>query len=143
MAGKNRSFARNDPLTSDIETWVIGSDAMKQDIRIARGEIQLPVPNDSPLNEFMALNDMYAHADDYSDYFVDNWTEYLMVNHNMYSFHRTHFEACDLVFDAEKRDSSKVPGQLSEAVELIGRYFLDENIGAVEVRLAELLGKFR
>jgi hypothetical protein len=57
-----------------------------------------------------------------------------MVNHNMYSFHRTHFEACDLVFDAEKRDSSKVPGQLSEAVELIGRYFLDENIGAVEVR---------
>ena len=143
MAGKNRSFARNDPLTSDIKTWMIGSDAMKQDIRIARGEIQLPVPNDSPLNEFMTLNDMYAHADDYSDYFVDNWTEYLMVNHNMYSFHRTHFEACDLVFDTEKQDSSKVPGQLSEAVELIERYFLDENIGAVEVRLEELLGKFR
>jgi len=143
MAGKNRSFARNDPLTSDIKTWMIGSDAMKQDIRIARGEIQLPVPNDSPLNEFMTLNDMYAHADDYSDYFVDNWTEYLMVNHNMYSFHRTHFEACDLVFDTEKQDSSKVPGQLSEAVELIERYFLNEDIGAVEVRLEELLGKFR
>jgi hypothetical protein len=66
-----------------------------------------------------------------------------MFNHNMYSFHRTHFEACDLVFDTEKQDSSKVPGQISEAVELIERYFLDEDIGAVEVRLEELLGKFR
>ena len=28
MAGRNRSFARNDPLTSDIKTSMIGSDAM-------------------------------------------------------------------------------------------------------------------
>jgi hypothetical protein len=29
------------------------------------------------------------------------------------------------------------------ATKLIERYFLDEDIGAVEVRLDELLGKFR
>jgi hypothetical protein len=130
-------------LASDIKTWMIGSDAMKQDRSIARGAIQLQVPNDSPLNEFMTLNDMYAHADDYSDYFIDNWTEYLMVNHNMYWFHRTHFEAYYLIFNAEKQDSSKVLGQLSEAVELIERHFLDENISVVEARLEELFGTFR
>ena len=77
------------------------------------------------------------------DFFVDNWTGYLLVNHNMYSFQRTHFEACDLVFDAEKQGFSKVPGQLLEAVELIERYFLEQYIGAVERRLAELLENFK
>ena len=72
MAGKTRSFPRNDPLNSGIKTWMIGTDAMKQDIRIARGEIQLQVPNDSPLSELMMLNEMYTHANDYNDYFVNN-----------------------------------------------------------------------
>ena len=142
MAGKQRAFARNDKLTSDMKTWVIGNDAMKQDIRIARGEITAPIPHNSPLNEYMTLYDLCAHAEDYSDYFVDRWSEMAMVNHNMWAFHTKHFEACDLVFDADKQDFSRVPQQLADAVELIEQYFLGEKSGEVEQRLTKILESY-
>lgn len=119
MAGKQRAFARMDRLTQNEDTWVIGNELLRQDIRIARGDIQLPMLSNSPFEKYMTLNDLYAHAEDYSDSFVDRWAEMVMVNHNMYAYHTKHFEACDLVFDAEKQDFSRVPQKLADAVELL------------------------
>ena len=142
MAGKQRAFARTDRLTQDENTWVIGNELLRQDIRIARGDIQLPMLSNSPFEKYMTLNDLYAHAEDYSDSFVDRWAEKMMVNHNMYAYHTKHFEACDLVFDAEKQDFSRVPQKLADAVELIEQYFLGEKSGEAEQRLTKILERY-
>jgi hypothetical protein len=40
----------------------------------------------------------------------DKFSEQLLINHNMYVYHRAAIEACDLVFDAG--DTSRIPNEI-------------------------------
>ena len=82
-----------------------------------------------------------AHDIDDSDYFTDTWAEQMLVNHNIYTYHRYSIDACDLVF-GDKQDYSRVPEPLLEIVELVERYF-EEEVGEIEQRLGKLFEPMR
>jgi len=77
-----------------------------------------------------------AHSIDDSDYFTDTWSEQMLVNHNIYTYHRYSIDACDLVFSEKKKNHALVPTEILEMAELIERYFVAENAGEIEGKLA-------
>jgi len=137
MAGKQRKLAVPPNFTSDRNTWKVKGWFVPMDIRLARNERQMAFPFASPLSKYLTVNDLYAHDIDDSDYFTDTWAEHLLVNHNIYTFHRYSIDACDLVF-GDNKDLQRVPADLVEIVELIESYFEVETAGDIEVRLQEL-----
>ena len=66
----------------------------------------------------------------------------MLVNHNIYTYHRYSIDACDLVFSETKKNHARVPPQILEMAELIERYFTAENAGEIEERLAVLMEPF-
>ena len=137
MAGKQRKLAVPPNFSSDRNTWKVKGWFVPMDIRLARNERQMAFPFDSPLAKYLTVNDLMAHDIDDSDYFTDTWAEHLLVNHNIYTFHRYSIDACELVF-GENKDLQRVPADLLEIVELIERYFEAESVGEIELRLQEL-----
>ena len=137
LAGKQKKLVVPPNFTSDRKTWKVKGWTMPQDIRIARNEKHMPFPFSSPLSKYLTINDLMAHDIDDSDYFTDTWAEQMLVNHNIYTYHRYSIDACDLVF-GDKQDYSRVPAPLLEIVELIERYFEAEEVGDIEQRLEVL-----
>ena len=138
VAGKQRKLTVPPNFTSDIETWKCAHWTVPQDIRIARDEKHLDIPFASPLSKYMSINDLLAHDIDDSDYFTDVWAEQMLVNHNIYTFHRYSIDACDLVFSETEKNHARVPAEILEMAELIESYFEAEEVGAIEQRLKEL-----
>jgi len=83
-----------------------------------------------------------AHSIDDSNYFTDTWSEQMLVNHNIYTYHRYSIDACDLVFSETKKNHARVPTEILEMAELIERYFVAENAGEIEDKLAVLMEPF-
>ena len=143
LAGKQRRLVVPSKFTADKKSWRISSWQVKQDIRIARNQVQMEIPFASPLSKFMSINDFMAHDINDSDYFTDTWAEQCFANHNLYTYHRISIDACDLVFgNTKKKDLKRVPDELIEAVDLIELYFEAENVGKIEERLAVVLSPF-
>ena len=80
-----------------------------------------------------------AHSIDDSDYFTDTCSEQMLVNHNFYTYHRYSIDVCDLVFSETKKNHARVPTEILEIAELIERYFVAENVGEIEDKLAVLM----
>ena len=66
----------------------------------------------------------------------------MLVNHNIYTYHRYSIDACDLVFIETKKNHARVPTKTLEIAELIENYFTAENAGEIEERLAVLMEPF-
>jgi len=115
---------------------------MPQDIRIARGEKLLAFPFASPLSKYLTINDLMAHDIDDSDYFTDTWSEQLLVNHNIYTYHRYSIDACNMVFGEEKNHAN-VPPELLEIVGLVDRYFEEERADRIIPQIDDLLESMR
>ena len=96
----------------------------------------------SAASKCMRVNDLMAHSIDDSDYFTDTWSEQMLVNHNIYTYHRYSIDACDLVFSETKKNHARVPTEILEMAELIERYFVAENAGEIEDKLAVLMEPF-
>jgi hypothetical protein len=141
LAGVNQKLATRSEFSSKPTSWKIGAELVRQDIRLARNEYQLSLPEYSPLKEHITVNDLMAHDIDDSDYFTDTWSLQIMANHNMYMFHRNGIDACDLIFDPEKQDHGRVPEKLLKLVDLIGRYFEEETVGDIEHEILMAVGK--
>ena len=142
LAGKQRKLVVPNNFSSDSKTWKVAGWTLPQDIRIARDEKHLDFPFASPLSKYMSINDLMAHDIDDSDYFTDVWAEQMLVNHNIYTYHRYSIDACDLVFSETKKNHARVPANILEMAELIERYFTAENAGEIEERLAVLMEPF-
>jgi len=142
LAGKQRKLVVPNNFSSDRKTWKVAGWTIPQDIRIARDEKHLDFPFASPLSKYMSVNDLMAHDIDDSDYFTDVWAEQMLVNHNIYTYHRYSIDACDLVFSETKKNHTRVPTEILEMAELIERYFTAENAGEIEERLAVLMEPF-
>jgi hypothetical protein len=125
--------------TSEATTWKIKTEKFKQDIRVARGEIELNFPSFSPFYGRFSMSDLYAHDDDDSDRYTDTWSSNVITNHNIYMYHRTSIDACDLVFGDAKRDHSKVPEKYLEAVSLIEDIFCSEIVSGKIKKLRFLM----
>ena len=139
IAGKQRNMVTKRELTKDLNTWTINSFSVPQDIRLARNERTLEIMFESPLSNYITINDLMAHDIDDSDSFIDAFAEHLMVNHNIYAFHRTSIDACDLIFHPQKQNLARFPDELAEVVGLIEAYFEAESVAQIEDRMGELL----
>lgn len=139
MAGKQRSLALMPNFTADRKTWKIGGFSMPQDIRIARREKQAAFALAPPLEKYLSAHDLYAHDIDDSDFFTDTWSEHILTNHNLYTYHQYSIQGCDLVFDPHKQDHGRVPEDLLEIVELMDSYFAGENSGEIQAKFAVLM----
>lgn len=122
-AGKNRALYRRPTYTSKLSSWRMSLDAIPQNIQVARGRASVPMPADSPLAKFFTINDLVYHDDAYQHSFIDPFAEHLIVNHNIYTFHATAQESCDLIFDEKKRDLSVVPQAIQEFLGFAESYF--------------------
>ena len=142
LAGKQRKLVVPNNFSSDRKTWKVAGWTLPQDIRIARDEKHLDFPFASPLSKYMSINDLMAHDIDDSDYFTDVWAEQILVNHNIYTYHRYSIDACDLVFSETKKNHARVPTEILEIADLVERYFIAENAGEIEERLAVLMESF-
>ena len=142
LAGKQKKLVVPPNFTNNRKTWKISAWQLPQDIRIARNEKQLDFPFASPLSKYLRVNDLMAHSIDDSDYFTDTWSEQMLVNHNIYTYHRYSIDACDLVFSETKKNHALVPTEILEMAELIERYFVAENAGEIEDKLAVLMEPF-
>mgnify|MGYP000657400209 CR=1 FL=1 len=115
---------------------------MPQDVRIARNEKQLDFSFASPLSKYQRVNNLMAHSIDDSDYFTDTWSEQMLVNHNLYTYHRYSIDACDLVFNESKKDLTRVPADIVEMAELIESYLTTDNADEIEDKLTVLMEPF-
>lgn len=122
-AGKNRALYRRPTYTSKLGSWRMSLDAIPQNIQVARGRAKVPMPADSPLAKFFTINDLVYHDAPYQHSFVDPFSEHLIVNHNIYTFHATAQESCDLIFDEKKRDLSVVPQAIQDFLGFAESYF--------------------
>ena len=122
-AGKNRALYRRPNYTSKLSSWRMSLDAIPQNIQVARGRAKVPMPADSPLAKFFTINDLVHHDDPYQHSFVDPFSEHLIVNHNIYTFHATAQESCDLIFNEKKRNLSVIPQAIQEFIGFAESYF--------------------
>ena len=99
-------------------------------MQVARGNVPVELPEFSPLADLFSVNDIVFHKQANRFGRVDNLGEHLMTNHNIYTFHATALEACDLVF-GKMPDTSRVPSVLQELVSLVNMFF--ENGGSEQL----------
>ena len=85
------------------------------------------------------MSDMFAHTTKNSDSFVDSFTEHLMVNHNIYTYHKAAIGACDLIYHPTKKDHSKVPDAMLQVADLVNEYLTTETPVTTEIKLVDAL----
>lgn len=122
-AGKNRALYRRPTYTNKLSSWRMSLDVVPQNIQVAKGRASVPMPAASPLAKFFTINDLVHHDDPYQHSFIDSFAEHLIVNHNIYTFHATAQESCDLIFNEKKRDLSKVPTAIQQFLDFAESYF--------------------
>ena len=140
-AGKNRALYRRPTYTSKLSSWRMSLDAIPQNIQVARGREKVPMPADSPLAKFFTINDLVYHDDPYQHSFVDPLSEHLIVNHNIYTFHATAQESCDLIFDEEKRDLSLVPQAIKDFLGFAESYFTTDKPDELHQKFEPIMKK--
>lgn len=126
-AGLNTSLNIIPELTSDLRTWTMSSERIKQSYDIATGKEQLTWEIETPLAKFFTPNDLVYKQDAYDDSRTDPLASNLLVNHNIYAFHRAAVDACDLAFHPQNKDYSRIPTEISDAIACIEQYFVCDN----------------
>jgi hypothetical protein len=138
-AGKQRAFALKPEFSKDINSWQFGQFKLSDDYRVATGQVASQFHFDTPLSKFFNMSDMFAHTTKNSDSFVDSFTEHLMVNHNIYTYHKAAIGACDLIYHPTKKDHSKVPDAMLEVADLVNEYLTTETPVTTEIKLVDAL----
>ena len=114
MLANKRNLLYHQTLLTIEKLGKISAWQLPQDIRIVRNERHLDFPFASPLSKYQRVNDLMAHS----------------------------IDACDLVFSETKKNHARVPTEILEMAELIERYFVAENAGEIEDKLAVLMEPF-
>jgi hypothetical protein len=122
-AGKNRAMYKPFNPTGDLKSWRLGSVKIEQRLQLARGIIRDPLPVPSPLSRFgFESGDLNWHLETYRDRRVDAFSEHLLTNHNIYTFHKAALDSCDLVFKPRK-EAGLVPAELDDFVRMMDDFF--------------------
>jgi len=127
-SGMVRAIYLKPELTSSLRSWRMPSAKIPQNLRVARGHVKVDLPEFSPLSRIFSVNHLVVHAQKNRLGRVDSLSEQLMTNHNIYTFHATALDACDLAF-GEKPDFSRVPTVLQQFVEFVNAFFVSERSG--------------
>ena len=74
----------------------------------------------SPITQRFSINDIHSERGAFAQTFLSTAGVQLLTNHNMYVYHKTAHEACDIVFKAE--DTSRIPSEVETNLEFIESY---------------------
>lgn len=117
-AGVRQKIARQPTLTKAIRSWAIPMQDFPQSPKYQQhSEIEYLTNCPSPVTERFSINDMHSERGEYAQTFLSTAGVHLITNHNMYVYHQTAIEACELVF--KQQDTSRIPEQIEKNLELI------------------------
>lgn len=113
LSGIYQQIAKLPELTSDYKTWRIPAVDYPQSPKYT-SETDIRYLDDiaSPITSAISINDFHAKRSGWEVKFFDTFSHQLLTNHNMYIYHRAAVDACDLVFNDELRDETRIPKQV-------------------------------
>jgi len=119
-AGKHKQVAQVPTYTSDMKTWAIPTFSFDQNPKHLSSTHKTYMTQAlSPATQKVSVEEFLTVKGNMSRNLFDKFSEQLLINHNMYVYHRAAVDACDLVFDDAKRDYSKVPEKVQKNLEKI------------------------
>jgi len=104
-SGISQKIAVMPTFTADLKTWRVKNIPYPQhptytnktDIRYLN---EIP----SPVTDLFSVNDFHAKSGSMETKFLDTLAQHLLTNHNMYVYHCSGIQACDLVFKYKSHD---------------------------------------
>lgn len=117
-AGVRQKIAQQPMLTKNMSSWKIPMRDFPQSPKYQQhSEIEYLKNCESPITECFSINDMHSERGEYAQTFLSTAGVHLLTNHNMYVYHQTAINACDLAF--KQQDTSRIPEQIEENLDLI------------------------
>lgn len=117
-AGVRHKIARVPTLTNSLRTWGIPMQEFPQSPKYQQhNEVEYIKDCPSPITQRFSINDMHSERGEFAQTFLSTAGVQLLTNHNMFVYHKTAIDACDLVF--KHQDTSRIPEQIEKNLELI------------------------
>jgi hypothetical protein len=120
-AGVRQKIAQVPTLTNALRTWSIPMQDFPQSPKYQQhNTVEYLNSCPSPITQQFSINDMHSERDEFAQTFLSTAGVHLLTNHNLYVYHKTAHEACDIVFKAE--DTSRIPSEVEQNLRLIENY---------------------
>ena len=145
IVGKQYSLFDYNELTSDLRTWSNSSTKIDADLDkdILTNNRVKNLPNWHPLSTLINHNDFfYDNGELHKSIWYDSTTYELAKNYNMYVQHRRAIDACDLYFDTELKNHSRIPSMFLQLTDYCNEYLTCENPNALEAKHSTLLKEY-
>lgn len=113
-AGKYEKICQMPQLTSDIKTWQIPSMPFPQHPKYKQqDDVRYLDEIPSPISKRFSVNDLHVERGLFAQTFFDKLSGNLLVNHNIYIYHKAAIAACDLAFGLSS-NWEQLPKQVQE-----------------------------
>lgn len=120
-AGVRHKIARVPTLTKSLRTWSIPMQDFPQSPKYQQYDtVEYLHTCPSPITQQYCINDMHSERGAFAQTFLSTAGVQLLTNHNMFVYHKTAHEACDIVFKAG--DTSCIPNEVEKNLQLIDAY---------------------
>jgi hypothetical protein len=120
-AGVRQKIAQVPTLTNALRTWSIPMQDFPQSPKYQQhNTVEYLNSCPSPITQQFSINDMHSERGEFAQTFLSTAGVQLLTNHNLYVYHKTAHEACDIVFKAE--DTSRIPNEVEQNLRLIENY---------------------
>ena len=120
-AGVRHQIARVPTLTKSLRTWSIRMRDFPQSPKYQQHDnIEYVTDCPSPITQRFSINDMHSERNEFAQTFLSTAGVQLLTNHNLFVYHKTAHEACDIVFKEE--DTSRIPSEIEKNLGLIDAY---------------------
>lgn len=120
-AGVRQKIAQVPKLTSAASSWTIAVRDFPQSPKYQqKHEIEYLTNNISPVTERFSINDMHSKKGEFAQTFLSTAGVHLLTNHNLYVYHKTAQDACDIVF--KHQDVGRIPNIIEANLQLIEAY---------------------
>ena len=120
-AGVRQKIARMPALNKSLRTWSIPMQDFPQSPKYQQYDnVEYVTDCPSPITQRFSINDMHSERGEFAQTFLSTAGVQLLTNHNMYVYHKTAHEACDIAFKEE--DTSRIPSQVEQNLVFIEKY---------------------
>ncbi len=120
IGGRYEQYALKPELTGDIDTWVLRAQQFPQGPHYIDPNRRMGVPGaSSPILKAFSVTELHLERDKFVQKYLDQAGQQILINHNLYVYHRAAIDACDLVFHPKKRKPKRIPRELQDDLDLI------------------------
>ena len=119
-AGKHHNIAVQPKLGKSMSSWKISMSTFPHNPKyFKRDTVEYLTAHPSPVTQRFSINDLHSERGEFAQTFLNTAGVQLLINHNMYVYHQTAKDACDIVF--VQGDSSRIPAEVERNLEVISR----------------------